>query len=47
MSTLTGAVLIALGKEFAGIMSNSDELLRKFEENSGLNGEKVWKLPSS
>ncbi len=45
LATLTGAILVALGKEYAGLFSNDDDLseaLRKAGENTG---EKVWRLP--
>jgi leucyl aminopeptidase len=44
-ATLTGACVVALGQEAAGIMGNDDELLttlRKIGENVG---ERVWPLP--
>ncbi len=44
-ATLTGAIQVALGHEFAGYMSNSDELSRQLELSSKNVGEKIWRLP--
>lgn len=45
LATLTGAILIALGKEHAGMFSNNDELADRIA-TSGLNtGETVWRMP--
>ena len=45
IATLTGAVVVALGHEFAGVLSNDDELCKKIIESSKNTGEKVWRLP--
>ena len=45
LSTLTGACKVALGNNYAGLFTNSEEMRRKFVENSGLFGEKIWELP--
>ena len=47
IATLTGAVVVALGHEFAGVLSNDDELCEKIVESSKNTGEKVWRLPLS
>ena len=47
LSTLTGAVKVALGNEYAGIFGNNQEIINKFLDNSGKFGEKVWNLPRS
>lgn len=44
-ATLTGAIQVALGHEFAGYMSNSDELSQHLEKASRNVGEKIWRLP--
>ena len=44
-ATLTGAIQIALGHEFAGLFSNSDELCQDLEKSSKAVGEKLWRLP--
>jgi leucyl aminopeptidase len=45
LATLTGAVIIALGNTYAGLMSNDDELARRVEEAGERSGEIVWRLP--
>lgn len=45
LATLTGAIVIALGHEFAGLFSNSDILAEKIEGAAKNTGEKVWRLP--
>jgi leucyl aminopeptidase len=45
LATLTGGVVIALGKALAGVMSNDDALMQELTEASRLAGEKIWRLP--
>jgi leucyl aminopeptidase len=45
LATLTGAILVALGKEFAGIFSNDDELCDRLSKAGSATGERVWRLP--
>ncbi len=45
LATLTGAILVALGKEYAGIFSNNDELAMNLYEAGLITDEKVWRLP--
>jgi leucyl aminopeptidase len=45
LATLTGAILVALGKEHAGLFSNSDELAQRLAEAGYATGEKVWRMP--
>jgi leucyl aminopeptidase len=45
LATLTGAILVALGKEHAGLFSNNDELAQRLSESGYATGEKVWRLP--
>ncbi len=45
MATLTGAIRIALGAEYAGLFSNDDELANKLIKAGRKSGEKVWDLP--
>lgn len=45
LATLTGAVLVALGQEHAGLFSNNDELAENIFNAGGISGEKVWRLP--
>jgi leucyl aminopeptidase len=44
-ATLTGAVLIALGHECAGLMTPDEDLAREFLEASEATRERVWRLP--
>jgi leucyl aminopeptidase len=45
LATLTGAVIVALGTEYAGIMSNNDELTKHLIAAGEATGEKLWRLP--
>jgi leucyl aminopeptidase len=45
LATLTGAVIIALGSTYAGLMSNDDELASRIAAAGERSGEKVWRLP--
>ena len=45
LATLTGAVMVALGKEHAGLFSNNDELSNKLLAAGTETGEKLWRLP--
>lgn len=45
LATLTGAILVALGQEHAGLFSNDDELSRQLTEAGVATGERVWRLP--
>lgn len=45
LATLTGAIVIALGHEFAGLFSNSDVLAEKITNSAKNTGENVWRLP--
>jgi len=45
LATLTGAILVALGKEHAGIFSNNDELAENLHKAGQITDEKVWRLP--
>jgi len=47
LATLTGAMLIALGHENAGVFSNSDDLSAAFLKAAGAEGEGAWRLPMS
>ncbi|HSL17925.1 MAG TPA: leucyl aminopeptidase [Methylomirabilota bacterium] len=44
-ATLTGACVVALGNEAAGMMSNDDELQATLKELGEQVGERVWPLP--
>jgi leucyl aminopeptidase len=45
LATLTGAVIIALGSTYAGLMSSDDELAERIEQAGRRSGEIVWRLP--
>lgn len=43
LATLTGAIIVSLGEEYAGLFSNNDDLSNKIFEVSKKIGEKVWR----
>ncbi|ODA68432.1 Cytosol aminopeptidase [Methyloligella halotolerans] len=45
LATLTGAVMVALGKEHAGLFSNNDDLSNELIKAGEESGEKLWRLP--
>jgi leucyl aminopeptidase len=45
LATLTGAIMVALGKEYAGLFSNDDKLSKQLAEAGDAEGEKVWRMP--
>ena len=45
LATLTGAIIMALGEEYAGLFSNDDELSKNIFKASENVNEKVWRLP--
>jgi leucyl aminopeptidase len=45
LATLTGGVIVALGKTMAGIMSNNDKLVNELTHAGESEGEKLWRLP--
>ncbi len=45
LATLTGACMVALGKEAAGLFGNNRDLLEKLKEAAQMTGERVWELP--
>ena len=44
-ATLTGACVVALGSEAAGLYSSDDELARKLIEAGERVGDRVWRMP--
>ncbi len=44
-STLTGAILVALGHERAGLFSNNTELASQLRQAGQKTGEKLWRMP--
>jgi leucyl aminopeptidase len=45
LATLTGAVIIALGSTYAGLMSNDDAFAAQISAAGERTGEIVWRLP--
>ena len=45
LATLTGAILVALAQEYAGLFSNNDELSERLSAAGQATGERVWRLP--
>ncbi|MDI2090617.1 leucyl aminopeptidase [Commensalibacter oyaizuii] len=45
LATLTGAIVVALGYEYAGLFSNNDELSKRLSDIGNNVGEKVWRMP--
>ncbi|MBR1176022.1 leucyl aminopeptidase [Bradyrhizobium sp. KB893862 SZCCT0404] len=45
LATLTGAIVVALGTDHAGMFSNNDELAERLLAAGIESGEKVWRMP--
>jgi leucyl aminopeptidase len=45
VATLTGAIVVALGSTYAGLMSNDTALAQQIEQAGEATGELVWRLP--
>src|ERR1700744_4875637 len=45
LATLTGAIMVALGTEYAGMFSNNDELAERLTKVGLATGERVWRMP--
>jgi leucyl aminopeptidase len=45
LATLTGAIIVALGKEHAGLFCNDDRLAGELSAAGEATGEKVWRMP--
>ncbi|MEO0786041.1 MAG: leucyl aminopeptidase [Pseudomonadota bacterium] len=45
LATLTGAIVISLGHEHAGLFSNNDELAGALSKAGETSGESVWRMP--
>jgi leucyl aminopeptidase len=45
LATLTGAIIIGLGHEYAGLFSNDDALSQKLLDAGQVTGERVWRMP--
>jgi leucyl aminopeptidase len=45
LATLTGAILISLGNEWAGLFSNNDELAAQLQHAGEDTGDRLWRMP--
>ena len=45
LATLTGAIIVCLGEEYAGLFSNNDNLSKKIIDAGNKVDEKVWRMP--
>ena len=45
LATLTGAIIVGLGHEMAGVFSNHDGLAGAFLKAAGTEGEGAWRMP--
>jgi len=45
LATLTGAIIVCLGSEYAGLFSNDDKLSEKIVEAGQKVEEKLWRMP--
>jgi leucyl aminopeptidase len=45
LATLTGAIIVSLGQEFAGLFSNNDKLVERLVKAGEATGERVWRMP--
>jgi len=45
LATLTGAIIVCLGSEYAGLFSNDDKLSEQIFKSGEKVGEKVWRMP--
>ncbi|MEA2927624.1 MAG: leucyl aminopeptidase [Hyphomicrobiales bacterium] len=45
LATLTGAIIVALGQEHAGMFANDDQLAERLTRAGLSTGEKVWRMP--
>ena len=45
VATLTGAIVVALGSEMAGLWSNNDDLAESLDRAAEAGGEGLWRMP--
>ena len=45
LATLTGAIIVALGQEHAGLFANDDKLADRLLKAGQATGEKLWRMP--
>ena len=45
LATLTGAIMVALGQDYAGLFANDDRLASQLSAAGEVSGEKLWRMP--
>jgi leucyl aminopeptidase len=45
LATLTGAIMVALGQEYAGLFCNDDKLAERLIKAGEASGDRVWRMP--
>jgi leucyl aminopeptidase len=45
LATLTGAIIVSLGQEYAGLFSNDDKLADRLIKAGERTGERLWRMP--
>ncbi len=45
LATLTGAIIVSLGQEYAGLFANDDKLSKRLAAAGEATGERVWRMP--
>lgn len=45
LSTLTGAIMISLGKQMCGVFTKDDDLAKELDDVSKATGDKSWRMP--
>jgi leucyl aminopeptidase len=45
LATLTGAIIVALGQEYAGLFANDERLAERLVKVGNEVGERVWRMP--
>ncbi|TMJ28087.1 MAG: leucyl aminopeptidase [Alphaproteobacteria bacterium] len=45
LATLTGAIIVALAQEYAGLFANDDKLAERLMQAGRATGERVWRMP--
>lgn len=45
LATLTGAIMVALGQQYAGLFANDDKLVERLSKAGEETGERVWRMP--
>jgi leucyl aminopeptidase len=45
LATLTGAIILALGHEHAGLFANDDKLAERLLKAGAATGERLWRMP--